>query len=107
MFATVIDKQGYKIDFVHVFDNGEIDSYTLKDGERIIEKGWKTSNSFLKAKWDFEAQEWIEGATEEEIEAWKEDNKIDICLEIKSNQELTEEVETLQKIIADLEIAQL
>lgn len=33
---------------------------------------------YVKAKWDFELQDWIEGATAEEIQEWK-DNKIDIC----------------------------
>ena len=54
----------------------------------------------------FNGVSWEEGATQEEIEAWENNNKIDICEEDrpKTNKELTEEQIKMQKIIADLEI---
>ena len=65
MFGIVIDKNGLKVDFVNVFDNGEIDSYEIKDGEQLITQDWQKANSMLKPMWT--GSEWVETATEEEL----------------------------------------
>lgn len=74
-YATVIDSDGYRVDFV-IVDITEYDdstktaipqSYTLKEGESFIYNDWQTANNMLKARWNGEA--WEETATPEEIEA--------------------------------------
>ncbi|OSA85020.1 UNVERIFIED_ORG: hypothetical protein B2H98_18605, partial [Clostridium botulinum] len=52
--------------------------------------------SLVKPKWNFEKEEWIEGATEEEIKEWKESNKP------KSKEPTVEE--TLSKEVANIKI---
>ncbi|WP_017825511.1 hypothetical protein [Clostridium botulinum] len=67
-FGIVInEKIGYKIDFVVV------EEHELKDGEKVIEKDWNIANAMLKPKWT--GEEWVEGATEEEIKEHEEENK--------------------------------
>lgn len=43
----------------------------------------------------FNGTEWVEGATEEEIQTWKDSQQIEICTP-KTNQELQEEIENLK-----------
>lgn len=66
MFGIIIDENGNKVEFVHVFDNGKIDSHELKNGERLIKTDWQAANSMLKPMWD--GVKWVETATQEEIE---------------------------------------
>lgn len=59
---------------------------------------------YVKGKWDFELQDWIEGATAEEIQEWK-DNKIDICPEKTTEEkveDLINQVTVMDEIIASL-----
>ena len=95
MFGIVIDKDGYKIDFVHFFEDGEIDGYVLHEDESIIQDGWQIANAMGKPKWT--GTEWIDEEPPEQIDICEEDR-------IKTNEELTEELLQAQKIIADLEI---
>lgn len=67
MFGVVIDKNGIKVEFVHVFDNGNIDSYELKEGEMLITTDWQIANSMVKPRWD--GSKWVETATSEELES--------------------------------------
>lgn len=75
MFGIVVNENGFVVDVcVDLDDNNNPLNYTLKENESIIQFG--TNNpitAFIKAKWN--GTEWIEGATEEEIEEWKEQNK--------------------------------
>lgn len=65
MFGVVINQDGFKVEFVHILDDGNIDNYVLKDGEQIVTEGWQIANAMLKPRWV--GLEWIETATEEEI----------------------------------------
>ena len=55
---------------------------------------------YIKPKWD--GATWIEGATEEEIKKWEQSQQIDNFLEVKSNQELTEENKLLKEQVKAL-----
>ena len=72
--VNIIDKEGYIVSNEIVDDNNNFpfSDYKLGENERIIEN--KLSCTLLKPKWN--GEKWIEGATEEEIKAFKEDNKI-------------------------------
>lgn len=74
MFGIVIDTNGYKVEFVTLNENNKVNDYDLQDGEQVITDDWKIANNMLKPKWDNKT--WIETATEEEIKAWKEENKV-------------------------------
>ena len=52
----------------------------------------------------FNGTEWEEGATEEEIQAWKDSQQIDICPEDKpkTNEELTNENKILNEAVTEL-----
>lgn len=95
MFATLIDKDGFKIDFdmKHFLEEKH-----LENGEEIIEKNWQIANSLLKPKWDFDNEVWIEAATEEEIEASKPP-QIDICE--PTDRERMEQIEGMVGMLAE------
>ena len=76
MFGIVIDENGYKVEFVTLNENNIPEGYVLKDGESIIKQKWSIANNMLKPKWESTNLEWIETATEEEIKAWNEKNKV-------------------------------
>lgn len=76
MFGIVIDENGYKVEFVTLNENNIPEGYILKDGESIIKQKWSIANNMLKPKWESTNLEWIETATEEEIKAWNEKNKV-------------------------------
>lgn len=58
LFGTVIDKQGYKVEFVVLNEDKSPQLYELKDGETIIEDGWQIANSMNKPQWG--GSEWID-----------------------------------------------
>lgn len=77
-------------------DNGfYIGDSLVKDPELMITTPITTG--FIKPKWN--GTEWTEGATEEEIEAWKQANKIDICNEPT----LQEQLLATQKMVLNLQ----
>ena len=57
--------------------------------------GDKTGTIPYRPRFDEENQVWVEDMTEEEIKAWEESNKIDICLEPTEMQILQEQVTKL------------
>lgn len=78
-----IDEDGF-----YTFKTYEVE----KPNEFEITTPCKTceEDDFYKPKWT--GEKWIEGWTEEEIEKWKEDDKIDNCLDqTKTNEQLTVE----------------
>lgn len=58
LFGTVIDKPGYKVEFVVLNEDKSPQLYELKDGETIIEDGWQIANSMNKPQWG--GSEWID-----------------------------------------------
>ena len=58
MFGIVIDENGYKIEFVHIFEDGTIDSYELHEGEQLMTEGWNIANTMHVPKWT--GTEWID-----------------------------------------------
>lgn len=55
---------------------------------------------YIKAKWT--SEEWIEGATEEEIQAWKDSQPKEALQETIDERDIS-----LEKQLADLEISQI
>lgn len=53
----------------------------------------------VKPKWDRDLQDWIEGATEEEIQEWKDAQQIDNC----PSKTTEEKVEELDQKLTDLQ----
>ena len=76
-FGIVIDKQGFKVEFVVLNQDKTPQYYELKDGETIIEIDWQIANSMNKPQWNGEA--WVETETlpPQEIEP-QEPSKIEI-----------------------------
>ena len=80
-YGCVIDANRVYKTLVKVLlgDDGEqeIESYTLKDGERVIDtyrpnpRPYKGATGYIKSQWDADTSTWIEAATEEEIAAWE------------------------------------
>ena len=80
-YGCVIDANRVYKTLVKVLlgDDGEqeIESYTLKDGERVIDTyrpnpcPYKGAAGYIKPQWDADTSTWIEAATEEEIAAWE------------------------------------
>ena len=83
-YGCVIDANRVYKTLVKVLlgDDGEqeIESYTLKDGERVIDTyrpnpcPYKGAAGYIKPQWDVDTSTWIEAATKEEIAAWEAEN---------------------------------
>lgn len=58
MFGTVIDSQGFKVEFVVLNEDKSPQFYELKDDESIIEQDWKIANVMNKPQWN--GSEWID-----------------------------------------------
>lgn len=58
LFGTVIDKQGYKVEFVVLNEDKSPQFYELKEGEAIVEEDWQIANSMNKPQWG--GSEWID-----------------------------------------------
>ena len=72
--VSIVDKNGFCISRTELQDeNGVLITFELKEGEQIVEK--ITNVEFIKPKWNFEKEEWTEGATQEEIKEREEANK--------------------------------
>lgn len=57
----------------------------------------------VKPKWDFDLQDWVEGATEEEIAEWLDSQQIDNCSPIPTNEELNNQLVETQKLCLSLQ----
>lgn len=66
MFSIVINKQGYKVEFVALNENKEPQFYTLKDGEYLIEQDWQIANSMGKPRWT--GTEWFDEEPPKQID---------------------------------------
>lgn len=51
MFGIVIDKQGFKVEFVALNEDKSPQFYELKEGEAIVEEDWQIANSMNKPQW--------------------------------------------------------
>lgn len=91
MFGIVIDENGYKVTFVHLLSDNVIDCYTLKANEKVIQTDWQKANAMGKPRWT--GTKWADEEPPEQI---------DNCLEVKSNQELTEENKLLKEQVKAL-----
>lgn len=71
---NVIDKNGFKIKSVFVDENEQVlfSDFKLEEWQLLVEK--QPNKVLLKPKWN--GTGWIEGATEKEIQAWQEENKL-------------------------------
>ena len=68
-YCCVIDAKDRYVTFVLIL-NGDIQFYTLKDGERLIDTNPPTkrqyagADGFVSPVWDANTSEWVEGATD-------------------------------------------
>ncbi|NFG60528.1 hypothetical protein [Clostridium sp. CMCC3677] len=69
---TIIDKNGFIIDMCVLFIDNKPQYFEVIEDIQIVNR---YTGDYVKPKWDFEKEEWIEGATEEEIKEWEESNK--------------------------------
>lgn len=68
MQIWIVDKDGYWI------DNGEKNENSVTELDITEQPVDEDGSGFYKAKWDFVLKKWVEGATQDEIAAWKEAN---------------------------------
>lgn len=101
MFGIVINEQGYKVEFVVLNEDKTPQFYELKDDESIIEEGWQFANTLLKAKWT--GNEWVEGATDEELKEWEEAQPKPAA-PVKTNEELEQENKLLKAQVEALSL---
>ncbi|MBN1071502.1 hypothetical protein DVV81_10035 [Clostridium botulinum] len=72
--VSIIDKNGFCISRTELMnENGDLITYELKEDEQVVEK--ITNVELVKPKWVFDKEEWVEGATREEIKEQEEKNK--------------------------------
>lgn len=80
-FCCVIDAAGRYVTYVHVMGD-KIQRYSLKDGESLVDaklpvrKQYAGDSGFVDPVWDADTSVWVEGATEEEIAAWKTEHML-------------------------------
>ena len=91
MFGIIINKDGYKVAFVCLDEEGGILHYTLNKDEQLITTDWQVANTMGKPKWT--GTEWVDEEPPQQIE-------IDIS-PIKTNEDLTKENTELKTALAD------
>lgn len=82
---TIINTQGEIVDFCVGFKNNEAQNFIMQDNYEAVDL---YTHNYIKPKWN--GSKWIEGATEEEIKAWQEENKG------------TKEITTEEKLIKEM-----
>ena len=71
-YRKIIDENGFVIDNCIIFINNIPQNFEMKDTYSSVTK--RFDKEYIKPRWD--GSKWIESATEEEIQAWQEENKI-------------------------------
>ena len=75
-YCCVIDAMGRYVTFVLILD-GDIQFYTLQDGECLIDaeppthRQYAGADGFVDPIWNVDASAWVEGATDQEIAEWE------------------------------------
>ena len=75
-YCCVIDAMGRYVTFILILD-GDIQFYTLRDGECLIDaeppthRQYAGADGFVDPLWDAETSEWVEGASDQEIATWE------------------------------------
>ena len=70
-FKTIIDTNGNIVDLCVMFVDGQSQYFKIEKGQQAVEL---YAEHYIKPNWN--GTKWIESATEEEIQAWQEENKI-------------------------------
>lgn len=104
MFGIVIDKQGFKVEFVALNEDKSPQFYELKEGETIVEEDWQIANSMNKPQWN--GTEWIdtdplppvevEPSQPTELELIKQELET-----LKLQQASFDEIQTVQAMLID------
>ena len=66
MFGIVINKDGYKVAFVCLDEEGNILYYTLNTDEQLITTDWQIANTMGKPRWT--GTEWIDEEPPEQVD---------------------------------------
>ena len=79
--CCVVDAKGFYKDYVLVQTENEeqtVVGYTMQEGDMLVDsettpdrKQHAGSTGFVRARWDEDAETWVEGATTEELAAWE------------------------------------
>ena len=86
---TIIDKNGLIVARCVLFIDNKVQNFKIEQGQKAVKF---CNKSFVKSQWN--GSEWVEGATEEEIQEWKEKNKI--FKESTTEEKLIEEMANLK-----------
>lgn len=70
-YKTIINNNGDIVDKCVLFINGMAQNFEIEECQEAVVLCTK---NFIKPHWD--DQEWTEGATEEEIKVWQEENMV-------------------------------
>lgn len=70
-YKTIVDANGNIVDLCVIFKNDKAEYFKIEKGQQAVEL---YAEHYIKPNWN--GTKWIEGATEEEIQAWQEENKI-------------------------------
>ncbi len=93
MIVSVVDSSGYILIKC-------IEKEKTTDGNICVKP--LNNYSLVKPKWNFEKEEWIEGATQEEIKEWEEKNK-PILKEPTENEVLLKQLLETQNLVLELQ----
>ncbi|NFS12774.1 hypothetical protein FDE77_16290 [Clostridium botulinum] len=93
MITCIIDKDGYIV-------NPCIEKKKISEEDICVHV--LNDYSLIKPKWNFEKEEWIEGATQEEIQEWEEKNK-PILKEPTENEVLLKQLLETQNMLLELQ----
>lgn len=71
-YKTIIDSNGYITNMCVIYKDGKVQDYKMNENEEFVE--YYVVKGYIKPRWN--GNEWVEGATEEEIQESKEENKV-------------------------------
>ena len=70
-YKTIIDNNGYIVEKCVLFNNNKPQYFKIEESYQIVDL---YNKNYIKPKWN--GTEWIESATDKEIQAWQEENKL-------------------------------
>ncbi|EES49128.1 hypothetical protein NE172_05330 [Clostridium botulinum] len=68
----LIDNEGFVVENCVLLKDNVAQNVEVQEGQFLVNYYDK---KYIKPKWNFEREEWTEGATEEELKEWEENNK--------------------------------
>ncbi|WP_242863288.1 hypothetical protein [Clostridium botulinum] len=69
---VLVNDEGFVVEECVLLKDNVAQNVEVLEGQFLVNYYDK---EYIKPKWDFKKEEWVEGATEEEIKEWEEENK--------------------------------